>query len=142
MLDAIAQPAGNNFGVLGKCERRVARGPSPAVFEHLRQIPVVQRYPGLDAGFEEAVDQATVKVEPAGLDLAVTVGQDARPGEREPVRFQAQVAHQFDVGLPPAVVVRRDVAGIAVLHPAGGVREPIPDAFSLAVVAPRAFDLI
>ena len=67
MLDAVAQRADDDVGVLGKARRRVALRPAAGVLERLRQVPVVQRHERADARGERRVDQPLVVVEPAEL---------------------------------------------------------------------------
>ena len=76
----------------------VARdGPAAGVLERLRQIPVVERDEGLDAGLEQPVDEPVVEVEAGGVDLPAPGREDARPGDREAVGAEAEPLHQLDV---------------------------------------------
>ena len=63
MADAVAEPRGDDLGVLGERVDRLARGPAAAVLERLRQVPVVERDEGLDAVREQLVDEPVVEVE-------------------------------------------------------------------------------
>ena len=49
-----------SLGVVGEAPGGVALGPAAALFERLRQVPVVERREGADAGGEQRVDEAAV----------------------------------------------------------------------------------
>ena len=80
MLDPVAEPPHGQLGIFGEPRRGVAVLPAAAVFERLRQIPMVETDPGLDPGGENAVDQAIVEFETLLVGHAPALGQDARPG--------------------------------------------------------------
>ena len=103
---------------------------------------MVQRREGFDAGRSQLVNQPAVKIESLLIDLSRAVREDARPRNREPVRIRAQVLHDLHVLFVAVIVIDRHVAGVAVLHLAWRVRERVPDRQTLAVLVPRAFDLI
>src|SRR5262249_49689841 len=73
---------------------------------------------------------------------AGALGEDPRPGDREAVGGGADRLHQRDVLLIPVVVVVRHIAGVAVLDLAWRVGKGVPDRRPLAVLVPRALDLI
>ena len=50
-------------GVVGEASAVVARRPAAAVLQRLRQVPVVQRGPRVDARGQQRVDQPVVEVE-------------------------------------------------------------------------------
>src|SRR5262245_59204168 len=80
--DAIAEVLGDVSGVV--CERlgRVLRLPAAVlILEGLRQIPVVQRDEGLDAGRPQLVDQSAVEVEALRIRLTRAFREDAWPGD-------------------------------------------------------------
>ena len=58
MLDAIAERISANDGVIAEDFSQVAIGPSALVFEHLRQVPMVERDPRLNVVLEHRVDDA------------------------------------------------------------------------------------
>src|SRR5439155_21469600 len=113
-----------------------------AVLQRLRQVPVVEGGVGADAGVEQAVDEPVVEVQAGGVNRAGTVGQDARPGDGEPVRVDAEAPHHRDVLRPAVVVVAGHVAGVAVVDGAGYAAERVPDGRSPAVLGHRALDLV
>ena len=142
VLDAVAQRADDVAGVVGKARGRVALGPAAGILERLRQVPVVQRRERADSRVQRRVGQPLVVVEPFRVRRAAPVRLDPRPGDREPVAAQVELAQQRDVFRIAMVAVAGDVAGVAVVDPARRVREPVPDGFALAVFAARALDLI
>jgi hypothetical protein len=119
--------------VVGEAADHVSRSPPALVLERLRQVPVVQRHQGLDPPRQQAVDELLVEVDPGLVDVAA-VGHDPRPGDREPVRRDAEVGDQVQVLRPPVVVVAGDVAGVAAVDLAGRVGERVPDAGESAVL--------
>jgi len=75
-LAAVGELAG---GVAGEELGRVAILPSAVVLERLRQVPVVERAEGLDAGRKQGIEQALVEVDAGGVGLAGSGGEDACP---------------------------------------------------------------
>ena len=71
--------------------------------------------------------EPAVEVEPARLDRPGAGGLHPRPGDREPVRVDAQLGQQVEVLRPAVVVVAGHVTGLAVDHPARRVAERVPD---------------
>jgi hypothetical protein len=80
VADAIAQPTADYVGIRSKVVGQRAIGPAAAIFEHLRQIPVVQGEPGLNVRLEQPIDQLLVPVQASCVRLAGARRQDARPG--------------------------------------------------------------
>src|SRR5262249_15950528 len=68
--------------------------------------------------------------------------KDARPGDGEAIGVGAKRTHERHVLLVSMVVIVGDVSGVAVLDLARRVREGVPDRRTLAVLVPRAFDLV
>ncbi len=97
---------------------------------------------GLDAVFQQGVDQALVEVQALLVDPAAAFGHHPAPGHAEAVGLHAQFLHQPDVLAPAVVMVAGHVAGVVVEHAAGGVGETLPDAGTGAVGQRRAFDLV
>ena len=142
VLDPVAEREGGRRRQLGEPVRGLPGRPATGVLERLGQVPVVERHPGRDAGGEQLVDEAVVEVEPGAIGKATAVGQDPRPGHGEPVRAQAEFAHQGDVLAVAVHVVARDQAGVAVADPARGGREGVPDRRRAAVLVGGALDLV
>ena len=81
----VAEPIGDQPGVVGERVRGLP-GEPPALEHQLdRQIPVVQRHPGLDAGREQGVHQPVVEVQARGIGRPAAAGLHARPRGGEPV---------------------------------------------------------
>ena len=64
VLHPVAERVGHHADVLLEPADDVAVRPAAAVLERLGQVPVVQRDPRFDAGFEARVDDPGVEVEP------------------------------------------------------------------------------
>jgi hypothetical protein len=140
---AVAELLGHVAGVVGERLGRVARLPAAVlVLQGLRQVPVVERGERLDAGRLQLVHETVVEVQALRVRLTGPVREDARPANREAVRGRADVLHQRDVLLVPVVVVVGDVAGVVVRDLARRVGERVPDRRALAVLVPRALDLV
>ena len=58
---------------------------------------MVERDERADAGGEQVVDETVVEVEACLVDAAASLRQDARPGDREAVRVEAELLHARDV---------------------------------------------
>ena len=140
--DAIAQLLGQDSGVLAEPLGGVANGPTAFVLESLGQVPVeegdVRGHPAL----EQAVHQPVIEVEAARFDRAGAGGHDSRPGHGEAISVDAERRHQVEVGLPAVVMVASDVAGRAVADQPWRVGERVPHRRPLAVLVPRALDLV
>ncbi len=118
--------------------------PAAAVLQRLREVPVVERSHGGDAGLadlarELAVPVESFLIEPAGLR---PVGVDPRPADREAVGSDVELFHERDVFVDAVVVVAGDVAGVSVGDVTRDVTKSVPDRLALAPLRPRAFDLV
>src|SRR5271155_2662817 len=142
VLDAVAQPPGNDSRIVSELTGDVAVHPPAAILQRLRQIPVVEAKPGSNPAGDESIDQAVVKIEAAVLDRAGAGRQNTRPRGREPIGVEAAAREPFDVLDPAVIVVASDIAGVAPLHPPRRVRIDIPDALAAAVLLDRTLDLI
>jgi hypothetical protein len=141
VLHSVAERLVDVDRVVAEAERRVPVHPAAAVvFNRLREVPVVQREPRLDACAEQFVDEAAVEVEAQLIDLAIT-GLDAGPAGGEPVRTDAELLHERHVRGHAVVVVVCDLGGVAVVDGAGNPGEAIPDRVFLAVFVGCALDL-
>ncbi len=138
----VAQARGDDLDVLGERLDRLADRPAAAVLERLRQVPVVERRERLDPVLEELVDQVVVEVQSRRVHATAPVRDDARPGDREPVRVEPELAHQAHVFRVAVVGVARDPAVIAVRDRSRSGRKPVPDALPAAVLAHRSLDLV
>ena len=142
VLRAVAEPPGDDLRVIGEPVGDVAVGPAAAILKRLRQVPVIQAGPRLDAATEQRIDQTVVEIQPLGIRRPRPGRLNARPRDGEPVGLQPGVGHQRDVFQVAVVVVGRDIAGIVVEHLARRMAERIPDARPPAVGGGGAFDLI
>ena len=59
--DAIAIAPRDECRIVGKPSRDVAVLPTAEFVERLRQVPVVEAYPGFDAGLEKRIDQSVIE---------------------------------------------------------------------------------
>ena len=82
-------------------------------------------------GGEERVDEPAVVVDALLVRAPAADRLDARPGDREAVALEAEVAQDRDVLVVAVVGVAGEVAGVAVLHAARRVGEAVPDALAL-----------
>ncbi len=87
------------------------------------------------------VDQPAVEVQAARVHAATSLRLDPRPGHREAVAPQTEIAHQRDVLVHPVVVVGRDLGGVAGPDAPGLPAEGVPDGGSAAVLRGGALDL-
>ena len=92
--DPVAEPRRDHVGVVGECFGGCSDGPPALVLERLREVPVVQRREGPNAGREQRVDQAVVEVETTRVDLPPALRHDARPGDREPIGVEVEASHR------------------------------------------------
>ena len=91
--DAVAEAVVDRGGVLGEARRGVARRPAAGVLQRLGQVPVVQRDPRLDAGGRAARRRAGSRSRGRrSWSGPASVGLDARPGDREAVGADAELA--------------------------------------------------
>src|SRR5690606_29274054 len=138
----VAESPMQEVGELGEAGSGVAGGPATRVLQRLWQLPVVERQPRLDAVAEDLIHQALVEIEPGRVGRAGAVGLYPRPGDREPVRGDAQVGHEPHVIAEPVVVVARRLGGVApgdrVRHP----REGVPDGLAPTPRGQRTLDLV
>ena len=103
---------------------------------------MVQRRDRTDAALEQPVDEPRVEVDAGLVRRRRARRLDARPRDGEAVGAEAELGHQVEVALPAVVVVAGDIAGVAVPHLAGRLRERVPDRRAAAVLVERALHLI
>ena len=111
---AVAEPLAGGRAVLGEPFRRRAVHPAAPVLEGERRVPVVQGGHGGDAGGEQLVDEAVVEVQAGGVEGAAAPGLDPRPGDREPVGVDPELAHEPDVFVRAVIVIAGDGGGVPV----------------------------
>ena len=76
---------GEETGIVRVLLREIAVWPASAILQCLREVPVVDRAPGANPGFEQRVDQSAVVVDALHVRHANARRLDARPAE-EPAR--------------------------------------------------------
>src|SRR6185503_16967605 len=94
---------------------RGAHRPATRVLERLREVPVEEGDPWLDARGEERVHQPRVEIQARAIDGAATGRDHSRPRNRESVCANAELLHQCDVTAPEVVMVACHVAVAPVL---------------------------
>ena len=141
-LHAVVQLLVHHLRVLGEPLRTVGIEPATAVVEHGREIPVVQRHVRRDPRREQRVDESIVEAQPGPVDPSAAMRQHAAPGDAEPIRIQAELAHQRDVLCITTVVIAGDVPGLPVRRSTRRMRKTMPNARPGAVRQGRPFDLI
>src|SRR5664280_29186 len=139
-LDPVAVAGRYKGGVVGEPSDTVSCRPAAEIVERLRHVPVVEAPPRLDAGFEDRVEQAVVERQPRLIRCPASLRQHARPGDRKPVRLNAEPLHEADVLEIAMVVIAGDVAGV-VVGDLALLAMRIPDTEPAAVFAHRALDL-
>ena len=138
----VAQGAGHHLGIVGKPARAVGVEPAAPVVQRGRPVPVVQGEQRRDAGGQQLVDQPVVEPEAGGVHPTCAGRQHPRPGHREAVGLQPQLAHQRHVVGHAVVVVAGHVAGVAMGDAAGRAHEAVPVADAGTVGQRRALDLV
>src|SRR5689334_13976084 len=78
VMHAVAELAADDIGELGEFRDGVAMTPAAPLLQTLRQIPVIQRRPGLEPAGEHSIDESGIEIEALGIGCARAVGQDAR----------------------------------------------------------------
>jgi hypothetical protein len=120
----------------------VPHAPAATILECLREVPVVEGDGRCDAGGQQVVDEAVVEVQALGVDRSGALGQQAGPGDREPVAVDAEPAQQADVLAVAVVVAAGGVARGAAEGAARGMAEGVPDGRAAAVLVVGALDLV
>ena len=142
--DASAEPGCEDLGITAEGRDDIAVEPAALVLQGAGQIPVVEGDQGLNAVFQQLVNQLVIKAQTGLVDFAVAVGDDAGPADGETVGFDTELFHQGDVFTVAVINIAGNIAGIAEANVPGGgvVAEIVPDARALAVFVPGAFALI
>ena len=76
-LDPIVEPAEHNCSVVGEPARAVRVEPAAPIVQRRGEVPVKQGERGLDAVFQECIDQPVIEIQTAGIDRAASLRQDA-----------------------------------------------------------------
>ncbi len=139
---AIAKSPKNRVGIFGEALRGVTAHPAALIFKLLWSIPVPERRERLNTPLQQAVDQPPVEIEPALIDCARAAWENARPGDREAIALDTERLHEIQVLLVAVVMIACDVAGVAMLHPAGCMAKAIPNRLAATIGLDCALDLI
>ena len=75
----IAEPLGNDLGVVAERLGSLAHGPAAGVLEGKRQVPMVERDVRLDLALEELVHESVVEVEAGFVYRSAARRDDAGP---------------------------------------------------------------
>ena len=143
VFDAVAEMATHDIGVFNKCVHRIPVGPTALILQHLRQVPVVQRHPGLKPPLQHAINQTRVKVQALLIGyLTATLSKNARPGNRETVGIGAQVACNVEVLRPAVVVVTGHRATRSIPDSARPGTKTVPNGLTPAVLPNGSLNLI
>src|SRR5215211_1838665 len=132
----------NDPGVLGEPLARLPHGPSAAIFQRLRQVPVVERQHRFYGALPQALYELAVVVETLLVCETVPLRLYPGPGHGEAVGLQPEVGHEIEVFFEAVVLVAGDIAGVAVENLSGGVGEGVPDRGSAAVLVHGSLDLV
>ena len=139
----VAERAVHERRVLGEPGGGVPGRPAAGVLQRLRQVPVVERQPRLDAVGQQLVDQPPVEVQPGRVGRAGAVGLHPRPGHREPVRRQAQLGSSARRRRGSGGSGRSATSPVCAADaPARRERERVPDGRRPAVLGRRPLDLV
>ena len=138
----VAEAQHHLFGIVGKGPRRVTVAPSALVFEHLRQVPMIERRIGFHAARKASVDETLVEVETGLVDLAETGRNDPRPGDRKAIAVDTEGFQQIKIRIEPVIMVAGRRAGVTLGHLSrcGGKR--VPNRGRAPVLADGTFDLV
>src|SRR5262245_24775454 len=138
----VAQVLEGEHRVVGEPVGGVPDRPAAGVLQLLRQVPVVQRDPGLHTPTEQLVDQAVVERETGRVGWAGTAGLYPGPGQREAVRVDAEILDQADIVRHAVIVVAGHVTVIAMGHGARHTAERVANARCATILIRRALNLV
>lgn len=115
-----------------------------ALLELIRNVPVKQSDEGSDASGEEVVTELAVVVKTGLVDgvVAATLGDDARPAQREAVCLRAAFLEKGNILRGAVVGVTRGHTGAAVSDLAGNGSECIPNGWATAILVDGALNLV
>jgi hypothetical protein len=141
-LDPVGQALENETGVLCKAPDRFPVRPSALVLQFLGQIPMIQGCLGLDAGPEQLIHQAVVKIETFDVGLAPALRHHAAPRNRKTIKGITELPDEGHVFRHAMVMI---AGRLGVLSAQDVVRRPheaVPDALPAAILVPATLDLI
>src|SRR5580700_2292977 len=75
--DTVSEILCKDSCVISEISGKVTVGPAAAIFQHLGQVPVVQRAEGADARFEQSVNESSVVIETFLIGRSDAGGLDA-----------------------------------------------------------------
>src|SRR5215831_10552470 len=128
--------------VIGEPRGNIPVLPAAAVFERLRQVPVIETNPGFDIGRHDPVDEAVIEFESLFVWATPSLGEDARPSGGQAVGADPEFAHQRHVLRPPVVMVASDVTVVVAENLTGNMAERVPNRRPAPVLGDRALNLI
>src|SRR5450759_475594 len=111
---SIRQPLEHYLGIIGEPVRSVTVEPATGILKDLRQVPVEEGHHWLDAPLQQRVDHTLVVVETGAVDLSGARGKNPGPCDGEAICVYAESTHRRDVLDISMVVIRRDVAVVAI----------------------------
>ena len=142
VLYFIGEFFGSISGVVRKGLCRITVLPAALVLERLGKIPVIEGAEGLNAGFQQCVDHAMIKIQTLRIGRARSIGKDSRPGDRKPEGLEAELLHEPNIFLVEMKEVVGNIAGGAIQGVTRSVRERVPDGEASASLMYSAFHLI
>lgn len=137
----VGEPLRHHRGVLREPLGGVPVEPAAPLLQGERGVPVEERGHRGDPRGAQLVDEPVVEVQSLVVDPAVPFGQDAGPGDREPVGADAEFGHQRHVLAVAPVVVGGHLGVGAVLDASPLSGEGVPGGGTAAVGRERALDL-
>ena len=141
VVDPVAEGLRREQRVVAETFGRVPHEPAARVLKLLRRVPVVESHHRADACREQFVEQSVVERDAFAVRTAPAAGLEARPGQREPVRVEAEVGHERDILAVPVVVVVGDRRGAAVGDAPRLRHEGVPRRRPAPALAHGALDL-
>src|SRR5262245_29873178 len=140
---AITELPADRVGEYGEFVDRGTAAPASGFLQALRQVPVIERGPGLEAALEHAVDQARIEIEARGIrPVPGPVRKDTGPGDGKTIGAESQLRREVEVLRPAVVVIAGHRTARAVADVAWCTAKTIPNRLRAAVHGRRALDLI
>ena len=142
MGDAVGEGFHHQAGIVAEPIHALFVHPAALMEQGGGKIPVVQSDVGRDAVGQQAVKEPVVKVDPPLVDGALSVGQEAGPGDGHAVGRNAQALEDGHILLITVVLVAGHLAGVAGIHLARPLGKIVPNAAAAAVLEGGSLDLI